>query len=287
MKVLIGFFLRYILVPLLVVVMLFVLNNIAKVKSKLAIKKVIVFTLLASLVLAIPALLGLLKNEFVWGGLLLTIIVYLFIGVALQMFFNTKIFKSLGFEDNKLFVFFNIMIVWILSMWIYFFAFEYLSGLPYALWAMTNVSWFLIPLCYVVTSDLYMKIPNSFYTLWRIKKRINYAYWDSLDTFSLIQVTVKIKRDIGSTTYSSFSVKLSPDVPLGEWFDKFIHDQNKRTPKYPIQVSHNDDPVNWIFYTTRWFKIPLFTRVLDPEAHNDINKVKNKQTIYIRRTAIK
>ena len=63
MKILLYFFARYLLAPLFVAVMIFVLTGIKTIKSKLSLKKLIIFILLASIAVALPSLFGFLKNE--------------------------------------------------------------------------------------------------------------------------------------------------------------------------------------------------------------------------------
>ena len=77
MKILLYFFARYLLAPLFVAVMIFVLTGIKTIKSKLSLKKLIIFILLASIAVALPSLFGFLKNEYVWGGLTFTILSYI------------------------------------------------------------------------------------------------------------------------------------------------------------------------------------------------------------------
>ena len=84
MKILLYFFARYLLAPLFVAVMIFVLTGIKTIKSKLSLKKLIIFILLASIAVALPCLFGFLKNEYVWGGLTFTILSYILLGVVLQ-----------------------------------------------------------------------------------------------------------------------------------------------------------------------------------------------------------
>ena len=64
MKILLYFFARYLLAPLFVAVMIFVLTGIKTIKSKLSLKKLIIFILLASIAVALPSLFGFLKNEY-------------------------------------------------------------------------------------------------------------------------------------------------------------------------------------------------------------------------------
>ena len=56
MKILLYFFARYLLAPLFVAVMIFVLTGIKTIKSKLSLKKLIIFILLASIAVALPSL---------------------------------------------------------------------------------------------------------------------------------------------------------------------------------------------------------------------------------------
>ena len=61
MEALISFFVKYLLVPLLAVVMLFVVNKLAGIKKKIQVKKVIIFVLIVVLILTLPSLFALLK----------------------------------------------------------------------------------------------------------------------------------------------------------------------------------------------------------------------------------
>ena len=80
MKPLIFFFLKYLLAPLLAMVMVFVMGALKSIRQQLGMKRIIVFALLAGLFLGLPSLFGYLKNEYVWGGLVLTVTSYLILG---------------------------------------------------------------------------------------------------------------------------------------------------------------------------------------------------------------
>lgn len=47
-----------------------------------------------------------------------------------------------------------------------------------------------------------------------------------------------------------------------------------------------DMQIGWMFYTSKWFNFPLFIRILDPTLTSEGNKIKNNQTIYIRRVQV-
>ena len=291
MEALISFFVKYLLVPLLAVVMLFVVNKLAGIKKKIQVKKVIIFVLIVVLILTLPSLFALLKNEFVWGGLVLSIISYLIFGIGLVYYVKSSYYaKTLGFEDDlqdKAIFFLVLCIAMLVSGWAYYLFFNLLSTLPYASTAMFIVLWFVMPLLYVIARDYYLKFAPVFRTPWVVKSdATDSSYWERVDTFNLIQVTVRIKKTPDAENYSSYVVKLPMEVPIGKWFDRFIEDQNVRFPESPILTKDEDEDIGWVFYTPKWFTIPLFVRFLDPENEAYDNRIKNRQIIYIRRVKL-
>ena len=291
MEALISFFVKYLLVPLLAVVMLFVVNKLAGIKKKIQVKKVIIFVLIVVLILTLPSLFALLKNEFVWGGLVLSIISYLILGIGLVYYVKSSYYaKTLGFEDDlqdKAIFFLLLCIAMLVSGWAYYLFFNLLSTLPYASTAMFIVLWFVMPLLYVIARDYYLKFAPVFRTPWVVKSdATDSSYWERVDTFNLIQVTVRIKKTPDAENYSSYVVKLPMEVPIGKWFDRFIEDQNVRFPESPILTKDEDEDIGWVFYTPKWFTIPLFVRFLDPENEAYDNRIKNRQIIYIRRVKL-
>lgn len=291
MEALISFFVKYLLVPLLAVVMLFVVNKLAGIKKKIQVKKVIIFVLIVVFILTLPSLFALLKNEFVWGGLVLSIISYLILGIGLVYYVKSSYYaKTLGFEDDlqdKVIFFLVLCIAMLVSAWAYYLFFNLLSTLPYASTAMFIVLWFVIPLLYVMARDYYLKFAPVFRTPWVVKSdTTDSSYWERVDTFNLIQVTVRIKKTPDAENYSSYVVKLPMEVPIGKWFDRFIEDQNVRFPESPILTKDENEDIGWVFYTPKWFTIPLFVRFLDPENEAYDNRIKNRQIIYIRRVKL-
>ena len=286
MNIIIVYFLKFLLAPLIATVALVVLNNIVKAKKAFNVKKAIVLILLTTLILIAPVFISLLRYEFVWIGLVLTVLCYVFLGVFFTFFTNTKFYKSIGIE-NKFHTLFFIFIIIILSGWLYYLIFEKISGLPYAIWAMLSVIWFILPFLYNMSLSYFLNISKPFYKAWNVSNdEANSLYWDNVDVFKLIQVTVKIKRTPEDVNYSSFSVKLPLEVSVGMWFNRFVEDQNFRFPDRMIDTYIEGEPIGWIFYTNKWFNVPLFTKVLDAEKDGRFNKIRNKQTIYIRRTTI-
>ena len=284
MGALIAFFLKYLLAPLIAVISFVIIKSLAKGKSVLKMVRLIIFVLLLSIILGLPSLLGLLKYEFVWGGLVISISIYIILGYCLNLFLKTELFKSIGLNDKKWFILLTCFISVVLGAWIHYLVFTWLSGLDYGVWAMCNVLWFLTPLFYLFSKEKFADIPTPFYNLWVVESgEDDQAYWNNIDTFRLKQINIKVKRSINSSQYASFSVKMPEDVTIGRWFNRFVDDQNIRFPNNTIELEDNQGNYGWLFYTSRWFSFPLFIRMLNFEDNMEKNKVKNKMTIYARR----
>lgn len=285
MNIITIYFLKFLLAPLIAIIALIILNKVIKIKKSFNLKKALVVVLATTLALILPVFISLLKYEFVWIGLVLTVLSYIFIGVLFILFQNSKYYKSIGL-DNQFHALFLIIIIMILSGWLYYLIFEKISDLPYAIWAMLSVFWFVIPFLYNMCLKYFLVISKPFYKAWNVSGVNDSAYWDNIDTFHLIQVNVKIKRNVNDENYSSFSVKLPLEISVGMWFNRFIEDQNFRFPDRTIDTHVEGEEIGWIFYRSRWFNFPLFTKVLDPEKDGKFNRIRNKQTIYIRRTTL-
>ncbi len=287
MKTLFYFFTKYLLAPILITLLLVVINNLNKVKKQLNIKKLIVFILIAGIILALPSLFGLLNNEFVWAGLMLSIFFYLLFGIAFTRFIKTRMFESFGLKDYKPAIFILMFALAVFSIWIYYMVFSWLSQLPYATSAMFTVLWYVVPLFFLLSKKYFLEISRPFYKSWEVDfNQFNRNNWDDIDNFKAQQVKVKIKRKHTDKEYISLTVRMLDKISLGNWFNWFVEDQNIRFPTNIIETQIDDENIGWIFYTSRWFKFPLFIRVLDPEKSREENSIKPNRTIYVRRTKV-
>lgn len=288
MKILLLFFARYLLAPLFVTIMVFVLTSIKAIKQKLNIKRLIIFILIASIVLAVPCLFGFLKNEFVWGGLVMSVLTYFFLGCVFQKLSTTPLFNSLGLKDSRSAMIIVITILCVLGGWCYFLLFELISQLPYSLICSFNIIWFAVPSFIVFCNDLFLKIPQPIYTPWELDNgSFDRKYWDNVDSFGSKSVKVKIKRKFDDNNYASLVVRMPNGISIGNWFNWFVEDQNRRFPQNQIEVQNSDSQIGWMFYTSKWFNFPLFIRILDCNHNSEQAKIKNNQTIYIHRVKTK
>lgn len=288
MQMLLSIFFKYLLAPFFVMIMLFILNSMKNLKQKLSMKKAIIFILISALIIALPCLFGLLRNEFVWAGLLLTILSYIGLGFIFWRYTESDMYKAIGLSESTVGTILLLIVSGVLGGWIYYLAFERLSGgLPYAIWGALNVSWFIVPYMIMLSRKLFLLIPPPIYIPWELGfGTFDRNYWDNIDSFEFKSVKVKIKRKINDKNYATLVVKLPNGISLGNWFNWFIEDQNRRFPQNKIETEKDGYKVGWTFYTTKWSNYPLLIRILNPKEDSEVNKIKNNRPIYIRRVKL-
>lgn len=279
------FFLKYLLAPFLLLIVTFIMGQVSTVKVK--VKSAIIFILCFALLIVVSCLFAFLNNEFVWFGLLFTILYYLILGVSLLFFMDTNFFKSIGVLESLLGKFFIFLLITILSAWLYYLLFNLITISGYVHIIMLNILWVFVPFLFSELKKTYLYIPEPFYAYWRVgKDRDNNEYWDNMDKFKLMQVSIKIRKRTDSEFFSKFDVKIAQEISLGSWFNKFIEDQNYRFPNNAIETNENDENMGWVFYTSKYFQFPLFIRTLDPKIPILRSNIKNKQIIYAKRVLL-
>lgn len=286
MNTILPFFLKYLLAPFLILIVTLIMSQFSSIKIKT--KAAIIFILCFSILAALPCLFAFFNNEFVWFGLLFSVLYYLILGVGLLYFMDSAMFQKIEIQNSAPAKVFLFLIVAILSSWIYYLVFNYIAISSYAHISMLNILWLFAPIFFQESKKKYLQIPESFYEYWRVgKERKDIEYWDNIDKFRLMQVSIHIKKKSNSEFFSKFDVKIAQDVNLGNWFDKFIEDQNYRFPNDAIESSAEHEDKGWTFYTAKYFSFPLFIRNLSPYQTISEGKLKNKQTIFAKRVTLK
>jgi hypothetical protein len=254
---------------------------------KVNIKSAIVFILCFTILILLPSLFAFLSNEFIWFGLLFTILFYLLLGIGLLYFANTDYFKGIGILDSILGKIGVYLITVVLSCWLYYLVFNWIAICSYTHIIMLNIFWVFIPYMFTELKKTFLQIPDPFYDYWNVgTEGKNNEYWDKIDKFHLMQVSIQIRKRVDSEFLSNFDVKIAQEVNLGSWFDKFIEDQNYRFPNDAIETNQDNKNMGWIFYTPKYFKFPLFIRTLDPRMPIIESKIKNKQIIFAKRVML-
>ena len=287
MELLITFFQSYLLAPLLIIILLLVMGSLKGLKEQLSMKYALLYILIAGLLLGTPGFLSVLQDEYVWGGIFISVGTYFILGLLALLTMKGGVGKSLGVSDKPFGQACILLASTILGAWIHYLLFTKFGGLPYGHIAMMQSLWFLIPFLTEFSLSRFHLVPPPMYELWYTgNSTFNRNYWDTVDSYKTIAVRVKLKRKLGDKEYSSFVVRLQDEISLGDWFNWLVEDQNKRSPEQSIVVGEEEVDAGWIFYTSRGISYPLFIRVLNPKLNRVANKIRKNQTIYIKRVIV-
>lgn len=278
-------FLRYILLPLLVIILAIILGIMKKKLPKIKGKLIIIYVLLASLCIAIPGFLGFSGNMFNPYWYLLALIIYLFLGI-----FNVNLMGAY-FNDNSSPAWFMITFEVLISLtcmlfggYLFCLIFNWLSPFyGYALISSTSITVFIIPLLFYYTYIQYINIPLDIYKTWEYSKDSDAVDFDKLEFSNLLVLNLELTKTIKDGLKSRIDAKAPSDgVSVGNWFYRVVDDYNHKYPNSPIHLlDDNGDPYSWIFYTKK--SIFHFRRYIDFEETMDKNKITKHSTIICKR----
>gem|GEM_PF-114812 len=276
-------FLKYIMVPMIMVVSVFIFSLLNKGKKILKMKRLIIFALLTGIFIAIPIVfMCLMEISFYPIGLITTHLYFFFFGLALVQFTYTELFESIGFKDNVIAFVCVIIFSSILGSWLYYIIFDYLSELDYVFYIVFGCIWILMPILLKWAEDFFVEIPPRIYKLWYPETKTDNSSWETIDLRRLKAVTIRIRKDNQDELYSSVDAKIPESITIGNWFNRFIEDHDVRFPDTPIALRGTDGEFyGWAFYKKRF--IPLFNSPIDFEKNPEELKLKDKATIIAKR----
>lgn len=274
------FVFTYLLMPLMAVLAGFIMIFVAKRNNLLGKKKIIFYFISLWVVLALPALLGLIDYQFMPYAYLGLMIFYFTLGI-----FNIRIMRKMitGIGDmayyiELLLVFFNTLI----GMGLFTLVFNLCNELQYGIWAATSLIPFMLPCAFSRMYISFLNIPLEVYNVWSYRKENAELNPDLIDYSKVLVVEVEIFKDPDDKKVQNIKARSSEDLPFGVWFKIFIDDYNKRTPHSPVVHSDSVDSFGWIFYTGGL--IPGLKRYIDPDLTFALNKIKEKNVIIAKRT---
>lgn len=284
MELLITFFQSYLLAPLLIIILLLVMGSLKGLKEQLSMKYALLYILIAGLLLGTPGFLSVLQDKYVWGGIFISVGTYFILGLLALLTMKGGVGKSLGVSDKPFGQACILLASTILGAWIHYLLFTKFGGLPYGHIAMMQSLWFLIPFFTEFSLSRFHLVPPPIYELWKLSSsHYDRRYWEAQDHFKAKLIKVKIKRKTGDKSYMILSARIPEEITLGDWFDWFMQDQAKRSPKTPIEGTGSNKDSGWLFYSPKWFSYPLFIHILNPRLTAGENKVRKGQIIYIKR----
>ena len=276
--------LKYVLVPLIVALCVAGFAFYAKVNTLLQPKKLILTLLLLAMVLAIPALWGLLDYYFVPSGLIITQIIFFGLGIGFVFFMNSTVFQSVGFDAKPLPILLFLLVSILFGGWIFYLGFEFLSEMAYSLWVPLTMVWFLLPILFHFANEAFCSIPPVYYQILDplVKGSYQPNNWENEDYLSMMGIYLNVKRLPTDPDFSSYPARAPANTNVSQWFLQYLNDQHIKFPNSPIETEVNGEPYCWIFYTTRFF---IFNRAIAHDKSFEENRIRRRSKIYVRRVS--
>ncbi|WP_080779322.1 TssN family type VI secretion system protein [Chryseobacterium phocaeense] len=280
-----GIFLRYILMPLIAVIMMFILGLIRKNKPAIKMKVVIIYFLLCSLCLALPGIFGFAENLFNPYWYLIAQVFYLIFGIIhvnlLHRYFRKHI-DSLGM---------SILFESILSLtcmafggFLFTLIFGWISkGLGYPVMAATSISIFVVPMVFYYCYVQFISIPFDIYKTWRYSPDQKLPDFEGADFDRLMVLNVELSKNLEDSNRFRIKAKTLPTgVTFGDWFYRVVDDYNHKNPSSIINLSDIDkEPYYWIFYTKKSFF--SFRKYIDFDQDISANGISENEVVICKR----
>jgi hypothetical protein len=250
-------YLPYLLLFLAVVLVALMAGWLNRKREIMSERRLLVTILVSGLILAISGLFGRIDLHFIPYYYLLVQVLSLLLGIV----FLRRMIIDMGpaFATQATFGVLTTLAIVGLGAVLFSLVFNYLSIIPYGLWASTSLLPFLIPVLFAHTFAALVKIPNEIFKLWYYPRYAEEVKLDASDYYRLMLLEVQIyKNPHRKEPPIKVKARTAGDIPFGLWFQKFVDDYNYKFPNDPIQTF--DDTAHeygWLFYYVK----PSFFRL--------------------------
>ncbi|XZF16267.1 TssN family type VI secretion system protein [Chitinophagaceae bacterium MMS25-I14] len=278
-----AIFIRYLLMPLIALLLVGIMYFINKKEAVFKNKTLIVYTLIAVLLLGLPGLGGFAGNMFCPYWYLMAQILYLAAGILhvqlLGIYFRKE--NRTGYT-----IFFEITLTLLCIVggaYLFTLLFNWISVYPGYAWnGATSIFIFPAPLFFYYAYLRLTDIPFEIYKVWQYDAYIQAASFDGIDFDKLMVLNLEFAKNPREGNRFTVKAKAPPEIKLGEWFNRFIEDYNTKYPLSPIITTNEEgEPHSWIFYVKRSFFHPR--RYLDFEKNITENRITEHVSVICKR----
>ncbi|MGI4743364.1 MAG: TssN family type VI secretion system protein [Janthinobacterium lividum] len=277
-----GFFLEYLLLPILALLWAVGLVVINRKKGLLSNKQLLLLVLIFGLPMALAGLVGRIYLIFMpWYYLVLQAG---FLGLGI--FYVRELDHLLREDRHRQPLFGHLLtgVIMLLGGYLFSLLFNFFSSLHYGLWAATCVLPFYLPLLFVQAFEALVVIPSEIRKIWHYPRHAAEVVLDDVDPYRLMILAVELQKSPGSGEPPvKVKARTPADLPFGVWFQKFIDDYNYKFPNEPIQTMNaSEEEYGWLFY---YVKPSLFglRRYIDADQSIANNKLTERCLIVAKR----
>ena len=280
-----AFFIKYLLLPLVLIVLMTILGVMKKKMPKLKTKVFIFYILIGALCLGLPGLLGFSGNMFNPYWYIMAQIIYLPLGILhLNRMGNYLNDTNKSVTFNIVFECLTTMACLTLGTYIFIHVFDLMSPFDgYSAMASTSMLIFIIPQLFRYCYLQFMNIPFDIYKTWQHNPEKHPIDFAGIDYNKLIVVNIELTKRIADGNLFQIKAKTLPKgISFGDWFYKFAHDYNSKNPNSLIELNNEKhEPYSWIFYT----KKSLFhsRKYIDFDQNLTSNRIFENDTVICKR----
>lgn len=283
-----SFFIKYLLLPLIIILLACTLGYLKKKVNSIKSKTLIIYILVSALCIAVVGFLGFSGNMFNPYWYLIAMLIYLFLGI-INVNMLHKYFKNHG-KSKTFSIFFESMITltsMLLGGYLFCYIFDLMSNFEgYAFRASTSILIFIIPLSFYYTYLQFIDIPLAIYDTWTPvleQKPINF---DNVNFNKLRVLNIELHKNINDQSRFRIKAKaLDRGGSFADWFYRLVTEYNHRNPDEAIALANVEQhPYSWIFYIKKSFFHKK--QYIDFEKDVTENKIMENSVIICKRVTL-
>ncbi len=276
-----GLFLKYLLLPLIVLLLVWIMTMIKKKNPLINNKRLIIFILLNSLLVGLPGLLGFTGSNFNPWYYLVTQLIYVLMGYGIVQGYNKYFYDQVKIKKTA-FQTLLLSIIMTLGGFLFVLIFNWLSNINNGYIAATCIFALPLSLLFYWAYIAFIDIPFEIYTVWQYPIGSPEISFEGMNFNRLMVLELEFSKRPDDVDRIKVKAKAPANMPFGEWFKKFIDDYNYKFPNQSIMYTDTQgEPHGWIFYVK-----PSFfrkKRLLDAEQSIEKNEIQEHVTIISKR----
>lgn len=276
-----NLFVNHLLLPLISVVVSTFALFLNKKNALVSNKRLIVFILISSLVIALPAALNFIGVLFIPQLYIVNQFVFLFLGYF-YMTRTTRMFSSENETVNRLMTLLTTVVVLCLGTYLFSLLFNFSGEFKYGVIASTCTYTLLLPVLFRWTYLSLLDIPTEIHKVWKFRMDYNEPEFSSEMVEHIMVLELELTKKASDTEVVKVKAKAPSEFVFGEWFQLFLIDYNSKYFENPINYQgENGELYNWIFYVKP--TMGSGKRYIDYEKKITDNKLSEKITILCKR----
>lgn len=276
-----NLFVNHLLLPIVSVVVATIALFLNKKNALVSNKRLIVFVLISSLIIALPATLNFIGVLFIPQLYIINQLVFLFLGYF-YMTRMTRMFSGENENVNRLMTVLTTIVILCLGTYVFSLVFNFSGDFKYGMVASTCTYTLLLPVLFRWTYISLIDIPSEIHKVWKYRMDYNEPEFSSEMVEHIMVLELELTKKASDKEVVKVKAKAPAEFVFGDWFQLFLIDYNSKYFENPINYqSDNGELYNWIFYVKP--TVGSGKRYIDYEKKITDNKLSEKITILCKR----